>query len=229
MAELLADRVAQDAKIHVAENWADGAKIIPFPFPGGPLTVLYSGNLGLAHDVTTIREAMLRLRDDGRFQFAFSGGGQLRNQMQEFCSKNGLRSVSFLPYCELAALGQRLAMGHVGLVTQKNETLGCVVPSKIYGIIAAGRPVLFIGPKGATAARIVDRFRCGWNLEPGDVDGLIALLDLLAENPDLMRAAGNRGRAAFEQHYDMHAGVSRICRILRSHMEDHVFARAAGD
>jgi len=228
MAERLAARGTPAAKIHVAENWADGEKIRPAAFPSGPLTVLYSGNLGLAHEVNTIRGAMLRLRDDDRFRFVFAGGGCSRNDLEEFCRERGLGRVTFKPYCDLAELGQSLSEGHVGLVTQKPETLGCLVPSKVYGIMAAGRPVLFVGPKAGTPARIIERFRCGWQVEPGDVEGLVALLDSLAAHPELAHEAGRRARRAFVEHYDRPMGVARISGILGLREEKHVLARAAG-
>jgi hypothetical protein len=59
----------------------------------------------------------------------------------------------FGPYCDRADLGTRIAQGHIGLAAQLRESLGSVVPSKTYGIVAAGRPVLFAGPKQATPAR----------------------------------------------------------------------------
>ena len=228
MAERLAARGAPAAKIHVAENWADGAKIRPAPFPSGPLTVLYSGNLGLAHEVHTVRDAILRLRSDDRFRFVFAGGGPARDALERFCRDHSLHRVSFRPYCDLPALGRTLAQGHLGLVTQKSETLGCVVPSKVYGIMAAGRPVLFIGPRDATPARILRKFRCGWHIDCRDVDGLIALLDRLARQPDELRAAGARARAAFEEHYDLPEGAGRICEILGLQAQEHVLARVVG-
>ena len=214
MAERLTARATPVAKISVAENWADGVKIRPASFPDGPLTVLYSGNLGLVHDAETIRATMVRLRNDDRFRFVFAGGGSSRTELEGYCRKNGLERVSFQPYCDLVELGRSLSRAHIGLVTQKAETLGCVVPSKTYGIMAAGRPVLFIGPAEATPARIIAQFRCGWQVELGDVDGLIALLDLLAAHPEEVRTAGTRARTAFEEHYDLPLGVSRICEIL---------------
>jgi glycosyltransferase involved in cell wall biosynthesis len=207
-----------------------------------------TGNLGLAHEVETIRGVMLRLRDDDRFRFVFAGGGPSRKDLEEFCREKGLsmvaegadggtevprglkpapQTVEFRPYCSLEELGRSLSEGHVGLVTQKPETLGCVVPSKTYGIMAAGRPVLFIGPKDATPARIVERFRCGWHVEPGDMDGLVALLDRLARYPEDLRAAGARAREAFEEHYDLPIGVARITSILGLPVEANVLARVA--
>jgi glycosyltransferase involved in cell wall biosynthesis len=214
MAERLAERGIPADKIHIAENWADGTKIRPTAFPRGPLTVLYSGNLGLAHEVDTIRGTMLRLRDDDRVRFVFAGGGYSRNGLEDFCRRNALERVAFRPYCDLAELGQRLSEGHVGLVTQKMETVGCVVPSKVYGIMAAGRPVLYVGPKKGTPARIIEQFRCGWQVDCGKADGLAELLGYLAEHREEVEEGGRRARLAFEAHYDLPAGVARVCEIL---------------
>jgi putative colanic acid biosynthesis glycosyltransferase WcaI len=201
-------------KIQVVENWADGEEISPLPFPEGPLVVHYSGNLGLAHDVETIAMAMKQLQSGGRIKFVFAGGGPRRRWLEEFCKAHGIDGVTFRPYARRADLGQSLSEGHVGLVTQLPETCGAVVPSKTYGIMAAGRPVLYIGPRNATPARIVERYACGWRIEPGDTAGLVRLLQELAANPESIREAGMRARQAFEDNYDRPIGVERILRVL---------------
>ena len=157
---------------------------------------------------------MLRLRADERFRFVFAGGGPLRADLEEFGRANGLRLLAFRPYCAREELGNALAEGDIGLVTQKPETLGCVVPSKTYGIMAAARPVLFIGPREATPARIIRRFDCGWQVDCGDTENLVALLRQLAEHPELIHSAGRRAREAFLARYDLPVGAGRICRIL---------------
>jgi glycosyltransferase involved in cell wall biosynthesis len=80
--------------------------------------------------------------------------------------------------------------------------------------MAAGRPVLYIGPRRATPAQIIEEFRCGWRIDPGDANSLLALLDLLARDPQLIARAGERARAAFESRFDLDSGVSRIVNIL---------------
>jgi glycosyltransferase involved in cell wall biosynthesis len=99
-------------------------------------------------------------------------------------------------------------------VTQKAATVGAVAPSKVYGLMAAGRPVLYVGPAAGTPARLIRRFGCGWQVEPGDVAGLVAVLRRQVENSDEVEAAGARGYAAFREHFDRAAGVGRICAIL---------------
>lgn len=201
-------------KIHVAENWADGCEILPAPFKDGPLVVHYSGTFGLAHDEQTIVEAMRQLGADSHFRFVFAGGGARRKRLEEVCRTERIWSAEFRPYTARSDLGRSLAEGHVGLVTQIPETIGSVVPSKIYGIMAAGRPVLYIGPKGATPTRIIQQHECGWRIEPGDAAGLVRLLRQVEQNRDLLRNAGGRARRAFEKHYDKPIGVARVLSIM---------------
>jgi colanic acid biosynthesis glycosyl transferase WcaI len=214
MKALLVARGIPEAKIHVAENWANGLEIVPLPFPDGPLTVCYSGNLGLAHEVATIAAVVDRLANDARFRFIFAGGGPRRAQLESFCEERRIENVEFRSFCANAELGQSLAEGHVGLVTQISQTLGSVVPSKIYGIMAAGRPLLYIGPDKATPAQHIRHFGCGWRIEPGDADGAIRLLSRLHLNRQLLLNAGALGREAFVQNFDRPIGVGRILSII---------------
>jgi glycosyltransferase involved in cell wall biosynthesis len=80
--------------------------------------------------------------------------------------------------------------------------------------MAAGRPFIYVGPAEANPARLVDRFGCGWRIEPGDSVGLAGLLESLAARPELLAAAGARARQAFLDHYDIEHGVARILKIL---------------
>ncbi len=213
MKERLIARGIPAERIHVCENWADGDLIRPAPMPSGPLRIHYSGNFGLAHDIETISGAIQVLRGDNRFRFSFAGGGPSLGKL-EALSSDDANHVALLGYCPMNQLGALLAEGHLGLVTQLPETAGSVVPSKTYGIMAAGRPLLYIGPENATPARIIERFRCGWQVDPGDVDGLVSLLDRLEGRREELEAMGRRARAAFEEYYDRPAGVARITAVL---------------
>jgi len=212
-ARLVARGIAED-KIVVAENWADGDEIVPGAFADGPLVVHYSGTFGLAHEEHTIASAMRQLRDDCRFRFVFVGGGARRGPLEEFCRREGIRNAEFRSYASRSDLSQSFAQGHVGLVTQIPETEGSVVPSKSYGIMAAGRPMLYVGPQGATPARLLERHECGWRIEPGDVESMVALLKRLEQDRSLVRDSGARARRAFEECYDRPIGVTRILSIL---------------
>lgn len=213
-ARLLRHEIPQE-RICVVENWADGRNIYPLPFPENhSLRLLYSGNLGLAHDVATIRGVMERLAGDTGFHFDFAGGGPRRKELEDFCRSRAIWNASFRTYVRQEQLGASLAECHIGLVTQMPATLGAVVPSKVYGLMAAGRPVLYIGPAAATPALLIRRFDCGWHFECGDVEGVLGLLTYLLGYPEEIHEKGACGRKAFEEHYDKPAGLARICRAL---------------
>lgn len=216
MKQRLVARGIPAGQIEVAENWADSREIPVLSRPGDPnkLVLLYSGNLGLAHDLATVMTAMRSLRADPRFQFVFVGSGSSRQELADFAKAEHITSLELRPYVQRASLGESLAAGDIGLVTQRDACCGSVVPSKVYGIMAAGRPVLFIGPVNATPALIIRRFDCGWHIPCGDSEALTQLLQHLANHPEEVKSAGLRARQALLQNFDLPLGTARISAIL---------------
>jgi colanic acid biosynthesis glycosyl transferase WcaI len=215
MRRRLVERGIPESQIHVAENWADGSQIFPLPIHDrGPLKILYSGNLGRPHDIETIMYAMEQLKGEQKFHFQFVGDGVRRKEISDFCSKNGIVNTSFAPYCRRDEMSGNLASGDIGLVTQRDACLGTVVPSKIYALLAAGRPILYIGPRESTPADIIRRFGCGWQIDCGNGEAVLELLRDLEANRDKIAAAGMRARSAFLGRYDLPQGVARVCTII---------------
>lgn len=198
--------------IAVVENWADSEQIavVPRNADHNSLLMVYSGNLGLAHDVKTLFGAIRTLRNDARFRFLFVGGGSRRTELVSFIQAESIDSVELRAYVPRAELGSSLGAGDIGIVTQREACCGSVVPSKVYGLLAAGRPILFVGPAAATPATIVRRHACGWHINNGDVAGLVSLLNHLVENPNEISAAGKNGRLALEREFDRPFGTARI-------------------
>lgn len=209
---LIAHGISPD-KIFIADNWSQHLVDRPEPIGHGPLSILYSGNLGMPHDVETIASAAAKCPQND-FEFTFAGGGSRHEWLQKFCAENSIENVFFESYCSRAQLGERLSSAHIGLVTQREATLGSLVPSKTYGVLAASRPLLFIGPKEATPARIIERHNCGWQIDCGDVEGLVQLLTHLDQNRHLIHEAGARAYQAFLTDYQRDIGVARVAAIL---------------
>lgn len=201
--------------IEVHENWSDPELFVG---PGEPrpnaLRLLYSGNLGITHDVATLRGALSALRDDPRIAVQIAGGGPQRGPLEAFARTEQLPNLEFLPYCSKRELGQVLSAADIGLVTLHDACEGAVVPSKIYGLMACGRPILFIGPEASTSAAVIREVGCGWRVDCGDVDGLVNLLRELVVRPDLVREAGRLGRAAFLDRYERERSVRRLSAAL---------------
>ena len=189
------------------------------------MRILYSGNLGLAHDVATIRAVIKNLASRPDLLFSFAGGGLARRELIEFCQDRRIENISFQGYVRLQDLGASLAECHIGLVTQKPKTLGAIVPSKIYGLMAASRPVLYIGPASATPAILIQKFDCGWQFDCGDEAGVAALLLRLLEDPEELHRKGQNGREAFIKNYDKPAGVARVMRAMGLVSQNYLLKR----
>ena len=216
MKDRLVARGVSAEKILIAEHWASSSAIRPLPRPGNPdeLVLLYSGNLGLAHDLETMEGAMLQLRNNPRFRFIFSGTGGKRAELAAFLDAHEIGNAELRPFVDRDKLSEGLAVGDIGLVTQTEASCGALVPSKVYGILAAARPLLYIGPASATPALLIERHRCGWRVNPGDVNAVTDLLLHLAAHPELVREAGERARKALVDFYDLPKSVGHVADIL---------------
>jgi colanic acid biosynthesis glycosyl transferase WcaI len=213
-ARVIAHGIPAD-RVVIAENWADGTLLRPAGRPPRrDLTVIYPGNLGLAHDIDTFATAMRELKASAAIKYLFVGGGARLDEMKRSCETDGVSNAVFLPYCSRDRLNDLLGDADIGLVTQTDASLGSVVPSKAYSLMAAGLPILFIGPAESTVAAMIRRFGCGWEVRCGDCEQLISLMRELDASRDLVVEAGARARQAFLEHYDKPVGVQRVCNVL---------------
>ena len=155
-----------DARVEVIHNWVDGEAIVPVAAASNALraewgladkfVVAYSGNMGRAHEFETILEAADSLRDDARIVFVFIGGGHQRARLETQARARNLQNVVFKPYQAQDRLAQSLGAADLHLTTMLPAMEGLIVPSKIYGILAAGRPTLHVGDPGGEIAAILE-------------------------------------------------------------------------
>jgi colanic acid biosynthesis glycosyl transferase WcaI len=163
MAAFLAGRGVK--KIAVIPNWAP-AGLAPMP-PGtadalrdawglhGKFIAAYSGNLGRVHDLMPLLDVAAALQTEADIIFVFIGDGAQRDALEAAAQKRGLNNVRFFPAQPRTQLGETLALGDVHFVTLWPGCEQLVFPSKFHGIVAIGRPVLFVGPRDCALARLV--------------------------------------------------------------------------
>ncbi|WP_428387472.1 glycosyltransferase family 4 protein [Mucisphaera sp.] len=160
----------------------------------GKFVVMYSGNLGLAHDAETLVAAAERLADRDDLRFVFVGSGKRMAEVSDRVA--ALPNGAVYGYQPRERLGELLAAADVHLISQLPAFTGVVVPSKLYGIMAAGRASVFVGPEEAEVAMELKASGCGETLAVGDVDGLVRVIEGLAADRDRCRALGEKAFAA---------------------------------
>ena len=227
-------------QVAIIHNWADGRQIAPVAHAdnalrsrwdlNGAFVVGYSGNLGRAHEIETIMGAMqtVAMREATPLQaprsppivWLFIGSGSLFKELQRKVEKRQLTSVLFKPYQPRSALSSSLGAADVHLVSLRPELEGLIVPSKFYGVAAAGRPAIFIGEENGEIAQLLARHRCGLTVPVGDAARLAQTVVELASNPDHCRQLGINARQAFASEYDKPIALARWEQVLSDVCED---------
>ncbi|PAP77165.1 glycosyltransferase family 4 protein [Rubrivirga marina] len=216
MKERIAAKGVATHRLVTIGMWSDGAGVRPLDPAENPVrrslgidadqvVVMYSGNAGVAHRFEEICEAMRTLQDDDRFYFLFVGSGPRRAEVEAFIEAERIENASYEDYFPREELAASLSAGDVHLLTLRESMAGIVVPSKLYGILAAGRPVVMVGPERSESAQTIRQHDVGEVIDPeagGSGADLVAALRRLADAPAERRVMGERARAAFETEYD---------------------------
>nr|WP_303652817.1 glycosyltransferase family 4 protein [Paludisphaera mucosa] len=170
---------------------------------GDELVCMYSGNLGLAHTFDEFLAAAKALREQADVVFLFVGGGPRLAEVKAAKERDGLDNVRILDYVPREDLHLSLSTADVHLISMRPEMTGIVVPGKLYGIMAAARPALFVGPAHCESADLIRRSGGGFAVPFGDADGVVAALQRLRADRNLARQMGEKGRQAFLASHEM--------------------------
>lgn len=206
MAMRLVDGKGADRrKISVIANWADTTAIVPSekqnPFSqahglADRFVVLHAGNIGLAQNLDTIIDAAGRLSSRTDILFLFIGDGNRQAALAGQVAARKLTNVRFLPFQPRDQLRWTYASSDLCLVSLKPGLAGYIVPSKLYPILAAGRPYLAAVEAPSEVAALTNKLGGGMLVEPGNDRDLAARVVELADDPARRRAMGARARDA---------------------------------
>jgi colanic acid biosynthesis glycosyl transferase WcaI len=202
---LIHGKGADPGKITVIHNWADTAAIVPsekrnaFAAAHGldaKFVVLHAGNIGLSQNLDVVIDAAGLLATRRDIVILFIGDGNRRAALQAAAQSRGLDKVMFLPFQPRDQLRWTYASSDVCLVSLKPGLAGYIVPSKLYPILAAGRPYIAAVESISEVAALTQRHRCGVLVEPGDAAQLADAILRLADQSQERAAMGTRARVA---------------------------------
>ena len=183
---------------------------------GDRFVIEYSGNCGVGHDIDSVCQAMLALRDDDGIRWVFVGGGVMRPRIEDFIERHGIRNVVMKPYQPRARLGELISLGDVHLVLVADGFEGLLIPSKFYGVLAAGRPSIYVGPPDSEVSYVIRGDDCGFVMRNGAPEELIDAIECLRREPLLGFGMGIRARRALEREYSLEAACEAWRTLLKS-------------
>lgn len=225
MKRRLVEKGVAAERITVIANWADGQQIRPIRPEANPLraaqglegkfVVLYSGNMGRAHEFEAIFAAMVALAPEKQIVFLFVGGGPKRREVEEFARLHPEVNLRVADYVPRAELGLSMGLADLSLLSVAEGLEGLVVPSKLYGIMASGRPALYLGPPSSEAAETIEKHGCGFVIPNGDAAGVTQAILRAFREPAETSRMGEAARAAFERHFDRPLAAAQYLSVLQ--------------
>lgn len=217
----------------VINNWTDEKDIIPLTKENegvkkfikrnnleGKFIVMYSGNLGLYYDLENIIKITEKFREEKNLAFVFIGEGAMKTSMQEFVQSKELENVYFLPYQPKEEIKYSLNAADIHLVVNQKGIKGVSVPSKIYGVMAAGKPILGVLEKGSEAERLIKESDSGLIVEPQDYEGIAnAISKFSNESNEILENTGRSGRGYLEANLKRELSIRKYKEIFNEILE----------
>jgi colanic acid biosynthesis glycosyl transferase WcaI len=221
MARVLKGKGVAEDRLAITPPWADGRRLYPLEhgenrfrqeigMDRDQLVVMYSGNMGQGHRFETILEAARALAPHDKIRFVFIGDGAKKAQIDACRQAHNLKNIMMLPYQPRERLRETLSAGDIHLISLDAKVQGFIVPSKLAGILAVGRPVIFLGEKNNSVAAAILQERCGYVIPEGDVRQFVEIIQGLGQNPEDRRRLGESARNLFIREYDRAVVVPKI-------------------
>jgi colanic acid biosynthesis glycosyl transferase WcaI len=212
-------------RLRVIPNWVDTREITPQPRDNpwaerhglsSRFVVMHSGNVGHAQDLDSLVRSATFLRDRDDLAIVIAGFGARHAEMVALAHRLEVgRTVRFLPYQERSRLPLSLSSADVHVVGLASGLAGYVVPSRLYGILAAGRPVIAAADGESETARLVREAGCGVVIEPGRPELLARTIRAAAEGEHDLAEMGRRGRQWVVQEADRNVAMERYRALVR--------------
>lgn len=213
---LIEGKGADPAKTVIIPDWADCKAIVPTsksnPFSeahglADKFVVMHSGNLGLSQNLETLVEAAAQLQDLPELVMVFVGEGVKKPVLQQMVAERQIGNIRFLPYQPKSELLNSFGTADCFVVSLRRGLSGYIVPSKLYGILAAGRPYIAALEEDSEAVLIAQRDGCGLWAPPADAGALAAQIRTLYLDRPRAQQMGLRAREA-GLRFDRRVGVA---------------------
>jgi glycosyltransferase involved in cell wall biosynthesis len=224
MRRRLEEKGARPDRLRVIPNWTDVFAVTPGEKNNewsraqgldAAFVVMHSGNVGHAQDLDTLIRSATLLRDLRDLRVVVIGTGARHAELVELATQLETDSVRFLEFQPRDRLPQTLAAADVHVVGLARGLAGYVVPSRLYGVLAAGRPVIAAAEAESETAQIVSEVGCGIVVPPGDPLRLAETIRACRDGEHDLAEMGRRGREYAESQADRSVAVARYRELLR--------------
>lgn len=233
---LLSDGI-KPASCAIVPNWTDAKQVHPSMgsnqfrqdagIPESTFLVMYSGNLGITQQLDVLLEAAEQLRGEPNLLFAFIGSGSAKSRLEDFVRDKQLSNVRFFPYQPKETLGSSLSAADLHVISVHPNALDYLMPSKLYGIMAAARPILAVVRPTSHLARIIEAGQIGTIVPPGDSNAIAAAIRAARCDRNRLELQGKEARRLVETEYDRPVVTPQFAQLLQELLASQAKSQAA--
>ncbi|MHB1407218.1 MAG: WcaI family glycosyltransferase [Desulfitobacteriaceae bacterium] len=224
VSRLITKKISQ-AKTVLFPNWVDTKQICPLERPSilreelgfrkDDVLILYAGNMGAKQGLELLLDAAEKLQGEKGIKFILCGDGVARSHLQAEAERRNLSNVMFLPLQPVERLNELLNLADIHALIQKEIASDLVMPSKLTGMLASGRPVVATALQGTAVADVVLGAGAGKLVAPDDIDRLVEALQELAVDKSERDQLGQRARRYAETVLDKECILSDFEKYFR--------------
>lgn len=202
-------------KMIVMSNWYKKQDKINIDTGKSQIVILYGGNMGVMQDLDTIKNLIVALKDDGRFKFIFAGHGNKSNIITDAIEKYNLMNCQIFDFLPKAEYDELLDEADMAIVSLEEFGVGLGSPSKLYGYLSKGLPILSIINSKTDVAKDVKEYACGIAVENGDYKEIIEQLNELYMHKDILVQMSTNSYNLFLKKYDLDIVSQKILEEIK--------------
>ena len=213
MKKRILDKVPEmNDSVHVIHNWADANRLFPVKKENNEMlealrlhdkkVVMYSGNLGRYQPLEVMIGAAYELRKRKDILFLFAGDGGKKQKIQRMAAVLDLDNIMFIPFQPLDRLAESLSMADAALIGIYPENEGVIMPSKLYGLLAVGKPIICVSDSKSEVVEILNQAKAGLHSSIDDSKELAQKIVALLDSPKMAQELGRNGRRYFLEHFE---------------------------
>ncbi|WP_195947753.1 glycosyltransferase family 4 protein [Paraclostridium bifermentans] len=211
MKQNLLDKGVPSNKIEIITNWADRNKIYKISKDNKfsinnninkTFNIVYTGNIGRFHDIETILDSALKLKDNNMIKFIFVGEGYKKKLIEDFTKKNNLKNIKLIGYQYGEDYNQLLNSANIFITTLDKGIEGLGVPSKTYSYLAAGKPIIAIMNLNSEIGSLVENEKLGIRVDSGESDKIVEYIINNIKDVNLYKKIEKNIFNIFEKKYE---------------------------
>ncbi len=213
MKELFLRKIGKNANIVIIENWSDIINIKPAKSTNTVRSFIFAGNMGRVQGIDILMESLTNINEE--FKFTFIGSGTMESFIEKFIKEYDLSKIYKLSWQAREKTNEFLEDADIGVISLSKGMFGLGVPSKLYNLLAAGKPILYIGDENSEIYNVLNENEIGWYAQSGNQESIVNIIEEIIQcNEEKIERLSRNSRRLAENKYSKEIILEKYQNLL---------------